>query len=109
MCEVGEGIECSSYQSTPDTCEVDNEYVYTFKNNGNATLEITEAVSQITRNEPLDLIGVVIPKQLEAGTSTVVVTRQRVNYCKDFVNATTVAKANPGQCEAEATYAFTPS
>jgi hypothetical protein len=83
--------------------------VYRFKNNGNATLKIAEATSQITGNELLDLIGVIIPKQLEAGTLTAVVTRQRVNYCQDFVNATTVAKVNPVQCEAKATYAFTPS
>jgi hypothetical protein len=84
--------------------------VYTFKNNGNATLVITEAVSQITGSEPTDLISFVVPMQLEAGESTIVSQTQLVDYCQtNAVTTTIMARANPGQCEAEDTTAFTPT
>jgi hypothetical protein len=104
---VGDGnVECKSFQTTPERCLYDNTYTYIFKNIGVATLDITEAMSQVPGAPPTDLIPFV-PMQLEAGQSTTVIQAQRVNYCQtDYVTATVMAKANPGQCEAQASHAF---
>jgi hypothetical protein len=95
--------------ATPDRCVANMDFVYSIHNNCVAALDVTEAVSHITGNEPVDLIPLVEPKRLEAGMSTLVVRAESVDYCQPFVNATIVAKANHGECEAIATYAFTPT
>jgi hypothetical protein len=85
----------------------DNTYTYKFENNGDATLDITEAMSQVPGGPPTDLTSFVVPTRLEPGQSTTVTQTQKVDYCQTvYVTATVMAKANPGQCEAQATHAF---
>jgi hypothetical protein len=84
----------------------ENTYTYKFENLGVATLDITEAVSQVPGAPPTDMMDYV-HRQLEAGQSTIVTQTQRVSYCQTAsVTATVMVKANPGQCEAQATHSF---
>jgi hypothetical protein len=87
----------------------DNTYTFKFENQGDAALDITEAVSKVPGKESTELIRFVHTR-LEAGQSSNVIQKQRVNYCKTGgLTATVMVKADPGQCEAQATHAFTPS
>jgi hypothetical protein len=110
-CSVGDGIECSIFQTPPDRCLQDISYTYTFENVGTAPLTIIEATSELTGDtEPADLITFVGPEFLQPGQAITIVQERRVSYCSpDPIIAKLAAKANPGGCEDEATMVFTPS
>jgi hypothetical protein len=83
-------------------------YTYTFENTGDAELEITEATSQQSGNDPKDLTEFFDDKNVAAGESTTLSERAEIDYCQDEPIMTVVtATATPGPCEAEASYQAT--
>jgi hypothetical protein len=83
-------------------------YTYTIENTGDDELEITEATSEQSGEDPSNLMELIDPKIVAADKSTDISETVTIDFCqKEPIITVVKSKANPGPCEAEKSYQAT--
>lgn len=107
-CTVGEGIDCSAYIPSPNSCLQNVAYASTFENTGSTPFDITVAESQFGSQDPVSILPFLNPTKLSAGEASSYFQERKVNFCVDQVLTYFVrGQASPEPCQDEDKYFIT--